>query len=68
VGDFAGGELELCVCVASHIGYEVKPHGFAKTHYTLTLTTALEWAHLYRSATITKRGQFIAQTTTTQGA
>lgn len=54
--------------IARRIGYEVKPHGFAKVHHTLTLTAALEWAHTYRAATITKRGQFIASTTTSQGA
>lgn len=54
--------------IAARIGYEVKPQGFAKTHHTLTYTAALEWAHQYRRATITKRGQFIAATTTTQGA
>lgn len=54
--------------IARRIGYEVKPHGFAKTHHTLTLTAALEWAHCYRKATITRRGEWIANTTTTQGA
>lgn len=54
--------------IARRIGYEVKPHGFAKRHHTLTLTAALEWAHTYRAATITRRGQWIASTTTTQGA
>jgi hypothetical protein len=54
--------------IASRIGYEVRPHGFAKTHHTITKRAALEWAHCYRRATITKRGQFIANTTTTQGA
>ena len=54
--------------IATRIGYTVKPQGFAKTHHTLTLVSALEWAHQYRRATITKRGQFIATTTTTQGA
>lgn len=54
--------------IAARIGYEVKPFGFARTHHTLTLTAALEWAHCYRKATITRRGQWIASTTTTQGA
>lgn len=54
--------------IAARIGYEVKPQGFAKTHHTLTLVSALEWAHQYRRATITRRGQFVAATTTTQGA
>lgn len=54
--------------IAARIGYEVKPSGFARTHHTLTLAAALEWAHCYRKATITRRGQWIASTTTTQGA
>ncbi len=54
--------------IAQRIGYQVKPQGFAKVHHTLTLAAALEWAHCYRAATITKRGQFIASTTTAQGA
>lgn len=54
--------------IAARIGYQVKPQGFAKVHHTLTLVSALEWAHQYRRATITRKGQFIASTTTTQGA
>ena len=54
--------------IARRIGYEVRPQGFAKTHHTLTMLAALEWAHQYRRATITRRGQFIAATSTTQGA
>jgi hypothetical protein len=54
--------------IAQRIGYQVKPQGFAKVHHTLTLAAALQWAHCYRAATITKRGQFIASTTTAQGA
>jgi hypothetical protein len=54
--------------LARHIGYEVTGHGFKRKHHTLTYTAALEWAHTYRAATITRRGQWIASTTTTQGA
>ena len=50
--------------IARRIGYEVKPHGFAKTHHTLTLRAALSWAACYPSATITRAGQFIASKTT----
>jgi hypothetical protein len=49
---------------ARRIGYEVKPHGFSKTHHTLTLRAALSWAACYPSATITRAGQFIASKTT----
>lgn len=54
--------------IATRYGYQVKPQGFAKVHHALTLSTALQWAHCYQRATITKRGQFIAATITTQGA
>ena len=49
---------------ARRIGYQVKPHGFAKVHYTLTMRAALEWAACYPAATITRAGQFIASKTT----
>ena len=42
------------------IGYTVQGQGFDKQHHTLTLKAALQWAACYDSATVTKRGQFIA--------
>lgn len=58
----------LRLTLARRIGYEVTGQGFKRKHHTLTYTAALEWAHTYRRATITRRGQWIAETTTTQGA
>jgi hypothetical protein len=46
------------------IGYQTQGHGFTKIHYSLTLKNALNWAHCYDRATVTRRGQFIASTTT----
>jgi hypothetical protein len=46
------------------IGYQTQGHGFTKVHHSLTLRNALEWAHCYDRATVTKRGQFVASTTT----
>ena len=46
------------------IGYRVKGHGFRKTHYTLTLTAALQWAACYPAATVTRCGRFVASKTT----
>lgn len=46
------------------IGYQTKGHGFAKVHYSLTRRNALNWAHCYDAATVTRFGRFIASTTT----
>ena len=46
------------------IGYQTQGHGFTKIHYSLTLRNALQWAHCYDRATVTRRGKFIAATTT----
>lgn len=43
-------------------GYQTKGQGFNKVHHSLTLKNALEWAHCYDSATVTRRGQFVAST------
>jgi hypothetical protein len=46
------------------IGYQTKGAGFDKVHHSLTLKNALQWAHCYDRATVTKRGRFVASTTT----
>ena len=50
--------------LARAIGYQTKGHGFDKVHHSLTLKNALQWAHCYDRATVTRRGQFVASTTT----
>ena len=50
--------------IARLIGYRVKGEGFKKTHYTLTLRTALQWASCYPAATVTRCGKFVASKTT----
>ena len=50
--------------IARAFGYQTRGHGFAKVHHSLTLKNALQWAHCYDRATVTKRGQFVAATTT----
>lgn len=55
---------QIRTAAARLIGYQTKGHGFAKVHYSLTRRNALEWAHCYDSATVTRRGRFIASTTT----
>ena len=50
--------------LARAIGYQTQGHGFDKVHYSLTLKNALQWAHCYDRATVTRRGQFVAATTT----
>jgi len=46
------------------IGYQTKGHGFTKIHYSLTRRNALQWAHCYDRATVTRFNRFIASTTT----
>lgn len=46
------------------IGYRVRGTGYKKTHYTLTLSAALQWAACYPAATVTRCGKFIASKTT----
>ena len=50
--------------LAKLIGYQTQGHGYTKIHYSLTRLNALRWAHCYEAATVTKRGQFVASTTT----
>ena len=50
--------------IARAIGYQTQGAGFDKVHHSLTLKNALQWAHCYDRATITRRGQFVASTTT----
>jgi hypothetical protein len=50
--------------LARAIGYQTKGHGFTKVHYSLTRRNALQWAHCYDSATVTRFGRFVASTTT----
>ena len=45
-------------------GYQTQGHGFDKVHHSLTLNNALQWAHCYDRATVTRFGRFIASTTT----
>lgn len=54
----------LRTAAARRFGYQTQGHGFDKVHHSLTLKNALQWAHCYDRATVTKRGQFIASTTT----
>ena len=54
----------LRTIAARLIGYQTKGHGFDKVHHSLTLKNALNWAHCYDRATVTRRGRFIASTTT----
>jgi hypothetical protein len=49
---------------ARAFGYQTQGQGFTKVHHSLTLKNALEWAHCYDRATVTRRGQFVASTTT----
>jgi len=50
--------------LAARYGYTIKGEGYDRKHYALTFTAALSWAGCYKSATITRRGQFIASKTT----
>ena len=50
--------------IARAFGYQTQGHGFTKVHHSLTLKNALNWAHCYDRATVTRRGQFVAATST----
>ena len=54
----------LKTAAARVIGYQTTGQGFTKTHHALSYTEACRWAHCYPAATITRRGQFVASTTT----
>ena len=54
----------LRTLAARAFGYQTQGHGFDKVHHSLTLKNALQWAHCYDRATVTRRGQFVASTTT----
>ena len=54
----------LKTAAARVIGYQTTGQGFTKTHHALTYIEACRWAHCYPAATITRRGQFVASTTT----
>ena len=54
----------LRTAAARAFGYQTKGHGFDKVHHSLTLRSALNWAHCYDRATVTRHGKFIASTTT----
>jgi len=54
----------LRATAARLFGYQTRGHGFTKIHYSLTRRNALQWAHCYDRATVTRRGQFVAATTT----
>lgn len=54
----------LRTAAARAFGYQTQGHGFNKVHYSLTLKNALQWAHCYDRATVTRKGRFIAATTT----
>jgi hypothetical protein len=55
---------QIRTLAARAFGYQTKGAGFDKVHYSLTLKNALQWAHCYDRATVTRRGQFVASTTT----
>ena len=55
---------QIRTIAARLVGYQTQGHGFDKVHHSLTLKNALNWAHCYDRATVTKRGQFVAATTT----
>jgi hypothetical protein len=54
----------LRTIAARLIGYQTQGHGFAKVHHSLTRRNALQWAHCYDRATVTRFGRFVASTTT----
>lgn len=54
----------LRTAAARAIGYQTQGAGFTKVHHSLTLKNALSWAACYDRATVTRKGRFVASTTT----
>jgi hypothetical protein len=55
---------ELALQLKKDFGFCVIGNGFAKRHYTFTRSEALTWAACYDTATVYRRGNFVASKTT----
>jgi hypothetical protein len=58
---------KIRLAIAKRIGYQTQGEGFTKVHHSLTLKNAIEWAHCYDTATVTRFGLFVARTSITKG-
>jgi hypothetical protein len=58
---------KIRLAIAKRIGYQTQGEGFTKVHHSLTLKNAIEWAHCYDAATVTRFGLFVARTSITKG-
>jgi hypothetical protein len=58
---------KIRLALAKRIGYQTQGEGFTKVHHSLTLKNAIEWAHCYDKATVTRFGLFVARTSITKG-
>ena len=54
---------EIALQLKKAFGFCVNGNGFTKRHYTFTRSEALQWVACYESATITRRGNFVASKT-----
>lgn len=55
---------EIALLLKQAFGFCVVGQGFAKKHYTFTRSEALTWAACYDTATVYRRGNFVASKTT----
>ena len=51
---------EIALLLKKTFGFMTIGDGFAKRHYTFTRSEALQWAACYDSATVYRRGNFVA--------
>ena len=51
---------EIALLLKKTFGFCVIGDGFKKRHYTFTYSEAVEWASCYDTATVYKRGNFVA--------
>ena len=54
---------DIALLLKKTFGFMTIGNGFAKRHYTFTRSEALQWASCYDSATVYRRGNFVASKT-----
>ena len=54
---------DIALLLKKAFGFMTIGQGFTKRHYTFTRSEALQWASCYDSATVYRRGNFVASKT-----
>ena len=53
-------QAEIALLLKKAFGFMTIGQGFAKRHYTFTFSEAVTWAACYDTATVYRRGNFVA--------